>query len=207
MVRWIRWGVAAVCIAGIAMIIGAGLRSFGGLSLGLIGCVFLAVVMALMLAPYTTGAFANFFIDGIMGGTAPSVKPPPRTHAVARALRMQGRYGEAIEEYQRVLEASPKDAEAQRAIADICADKLGSYERAVQEFTKLLAMDLAPGEKAAVLNRLADLYDQFLGAPAFAATCLDEIRTRFPGTVMANNAAERLARLAESHPELGRRAT
>jgi len=207
MIRWIRWGIAAVCIAGIAMTVTVERVSFGELGFGLIACVVLAAVMGLMLAPDITGAFANFFIDGIMGGTAPSVKPPPRTHSVARALRMQGRYGEAIEEYQRVLEASPKDAEAQRAIADICAEKLGSYERAVQEFTKLLAMELAPGEKAAVLNRLADLYEHFLGAPVFAANSLREILSKWPGTVMAHNATERLARLAERHPEIGKLAT
>lgn len=168
-------------------------------------CVVLGGIGGAMIAPEISGVFANAFIDGILNPDASPPKPLPRTHATARALRAQGRYGEAIEEYQRVLAAEPGDVEAQTAMAEICADKLASYERAVKEYNHLLAMDLNPGQRVATLNRLADLHEQQLGAPALAANCLQEIVSKFPETHFAAAARERLDGLIERYPELAKK--
>ena len=200
--RLIRWGIAGVCVLGIVVVLRGEAR--GPLELGfkLVVCVILGGIGGTMIAVDVSQLLAKVFIDGILNPDASPPKPLPRTHATARALRAQGRYGEAIEEYQRVLEADPADIEAQTAMAEICADKLGSYERAVKEYNHLLAMNLNPGQRVATLNRLADLYEQELGAPAFAGNCLQEIMRRFPDTHFAAAAHERLDALVERHPEL-----
>ncbi len=201
--RLFRWGVAVVCVAGFVLVLQEGRAGRLAVYWVFPPCALLGGIAGAMIAPDIAGGVAGFFIRGIMGGTAPAAKPPKRTHAVARALRMQGRYGEAIEEYQRVLEAEPDDIGAQRAIVDILLDKLEAYERGAKELTTLLAMELVPGERVAALNRLADLYEHHLGAPLGAAECLRRIPQQFPETAFARNAEERLARLAERHPEIG----
>ncbi len=202
MSRTSRWIVAGVCVLLMIGMWSGMTEAPSDKIVGLIGTLVFALVIGFMLAPDIGSLTANLFVGGIMGENV-KFDRPPQIYGPARALAAQERYGEAIEEYRRVLRMHPGDIEAQTGIAEIYLEKLGDLERGMQEFNTLLSLKLDDSRRVTILMRLADLYDERYNHPGYAAKCLAEIVRRFPESKYAAAAGERLAQLKQRHPDIG----
>jgi len=194
MSRSVRWGIAA----GLLLVLIVAWHWLQG-GYALFATVVFCVLIGVMIAPDVAGFGANFFIDRITGERDKYDRPPPE-YGRARALAVEERWAEAIEEYRRVLRLHPGDVEAQRAVAEICLEKMGDLRRGMEEYNRLLDLKLDEAMRVTLLMRLAELHERRFDRPDYAADCLREIVARFPGTNYAAAAGERLIQLNARHP-------
>jgi tetratricopeptide (TPR) repeat protein len=192
--RTIRWSIAA----GLVLVLVVAWHWLPG-GYGMLATVILCVFIGVMIAPDIAWLGAHLFIGGITGENV-KFERPPQVYGPARTLAVEERWGEAIEEYRRVLRLHPGDVEAQRAIAEITLEKLGDLERGMEEYNALLSLKLDDATRVTILMRLAELYEHRYDHADYAADCLRDIIARFPDTKYAAAAGERLIQLSARHP-------
>ena len=195
--RAVRWATAA----GLILVLVVAWQWLPG-PYGLFATVVICVFIGVMIAPDIAWLGAHLFIGAITGENVRFARPP-QVYGPARTLAVEERWGEAIEEYRRVLRMHPGDVEAQRAIAEIFLEKLGDLERGMAEYNALLGLKLDDAMRVTILMRLAELYERRYDRPDHAADCLRDIVARFPGTKYAAAADERLAQLRARHAAAG----
>ncbi|MBN1917432.1 MAG: hypothetical protein JW889_05945 [Verrucomicrobia bacterium] len=188
--RIVRWAVAA----GLILVLVVAWHWFGGTGYGMLATVIFAVLIGVMIAPDIAWLGAHLFIGAITGENQ-RFEGPVQMYGPARSLAVEERWGEAIEAYRGILQMHPGDVEAQRAIAEICLEKMGDLDRGMIEYNALLSLKLEDAMRVTILMRLAELYERRFNRPDYAADCLGDILDRFPDTKYAAAARERLTRL------------
>jgi tetratricopeptide (TPR) repeat protein len=118
-------------------------------------------------------------------------------YSMAQARLKEGRYIDAVAEYQKVIDQFPQDIHAHLQIAEIAAEKLNNFGLAELELQSAVAKASSPDAVALAAHRLADFYQQKLQQPARAAEVMEKLRTRLSETKHALGAQQRIAVLQD----------
>lgn len=183
-------GGSLLLVAG-GVMLAALLKGFTGSPL-MLALVVIAVcgLMAALYAPFLANLFGTSVVDFIYPTGGGEVK----TYDIAEKLTVEGRYADAVDEYERIIQEDPEDVEPRIRIADIYC-KTGQYDLAVRALHAALQLDLPPEKWCHVANRLADLFAQKMCEPRKAKAVLGRIEQKYPHTEFARYARERIARL------------
>ena len=147
-------------------------------------------LMAVLYAPFVSNVIGTFFTDFIY----PTGGGETKSYDIAEKLTIDGRYAEAVAEYERAIEEDPEDATPRIMMADTYC-KAGQYELAAQALDETLELDLPAEQWCHVVNRLADIYAQNTREPEKAVAVLNRIVNKYPESAFARYARERIARL------------
>jgi tetratricopeptide (TPR) repeat protein len=183
-------GAALLLAAGCAML-AALLRAFSGnpLMLALI-VIGVCGLMAALYSPFLANLIGTSVTDFIY----PTGGGEVRSYDIAEKLTIEGRYTEAVAEYERVIEDDPEDVIPRIRIADIHC-RTGQFDSAAQALDSALQLDLPAEKWCHIANRLADVFAQSMYEPRKAAAVLNKIAQKYPHTEFARYACERVARL------------
>jgi tetratricopeptide (TPR) repeat protein len=156
----------------------------------------LGIVIGILWAPNFGRFLAKPFTAPYDGGGQEIERRP--LYSIAVAKRKQGRYAEAVAEVQQQLEEFPDDFEGLMLCAEIQIENLRDFAAGQLTVRQIVANhpQHTPGNVAYALNRLADWSLQHPADRAAALRCLEEIRTLFPDTELAQLASQRIAHLA-----------
>jgi tetratricopeptide (TPR) repeat protein len=149
----------------------------------------LAVPFAIAFTVLMTRLGAHILVGLIYGSHQ---EPEKEKYGRARALIIDGKFNEAIGEFSKILEESPDDDYSRQQIAEIYAEHLKNYHKAIEEYKKLLEMKIDENRSISTLSRLADLYGDHLNERRIAVEMLEEIVRRYPDSPNANRARRRL---------------
>jgi tetratricopeptide (TPR) repeat protein len=119
-------------------------------------------------------------------------------YSVAQARLKEGRYLEAVAEYQKVIEQFPQDIHAHLQIAEIAVEKLNNFGLAELELRSALAKATTPDAVAMAAHRLADFYQLKLQQSSRAIEVMEQLQTRLPETKHALGAKQRIDLMKES---------
>ncbi len=162
---------------------------FFGAYFGIIGLALLFILWALLIIFDVIDFFTIKLSDFVW---AKSAGGPIRTYSMAEGYEAKGKYLEAIMEYQKLLEEDSTNADAQFAIANICAYRLKNYTQAIEEFYKVLDKKCNNNLLISTIHRLADIYSQEFKKYNQAILELQKIIEKFPHTKSAQRAKDRI---------------
>ena len=124
-----------------------------GTTVGIIGglaiVIFVGTFMYNLIGKFSK-SWANIYYTA--GGKA------KKQYSMEKALIMQEKYEEAIELYKKELTEDPEDFQAQLEIAELIADELEDYPRAIKEFRKTQAMQIPDELNVYISARIVDIY-------------------------------------------------
>jgi tetratricopeptide (TPR) repeat protein len=130
------------------------------------------------------------------GGTESEEKKPQYSSATAK--RKRGRYDEAIAEVRRQLDRFPNDLEGLLLLAGIQAEDMKDMPAAENTLNRFCDRPQSPlNLVATTFNQLADWHLKIADVDS-ARAAFQKIVARFPGTVAALQAEQRLAHLGET---------
>jgi hypothetical protein len=182
--------LAAVIPAMLSVLVGA-LRSDPFVLL--LAIVLTGLAVAVLYTPFIAGVCSSFF-ERFLFPPAGEVK---KTYDIAEKLTSEGRYTEAVAEYERVIDEDPEDVEARLLLGDVQC-KMDQYELAARTFTEALELDLPPEKWCYIANRLADVLVRKTGEPQEAVRVLKRIAEKYPKAKFARYARERIERIGGS---------
>lgn len=116
---------------------------------------------------------------------------------IANTLYRRGRYQEALESFQRFLKSNPRHLLAPAAMEAIgyCHESLGQWNEAVETYEALIKKWSVSPQAERAPYRLGICYEN-LGRKEKAIEAYKRTMELQPGTLWAENAEERLARLS-----------
>ena len=120
-----------------------------------------------------------------------------KSYDLAEKFTSEGRYSEAIAEYEKAIEEDPEDVNARLFIADVCC-KTDQYEQAARTLLETLEHDLPAEKWCHIANRLADILVQKMSEPNEAVQILAKNDEKYPRTKFARYAQERIDRISGS---------
>ncbi len=186
-------GTAGYCVAFIHPLIGVPV----GALLGILASIPWAKNIGLAIA----SPLANLYD----GGT--EEEPPKAMYAIAEAHRKQARYGAAITEIRRQLDAFPGDVLGLLMLAEIQCRNLDDWTSAAESIDAIVGnTDLGVPTRAKALQALADWHLDFHQDTAAAREVYQRIIDTFPDTPESNEAAQRLAHTGDGSWRNERRA-
>jgi len=156
----------------------------------LLAILLTGTVVAVLYTPFIAGVCSSFF-ERLLFPSAGEVK---KTYDIAEKLTSEGRYTEAIAEYQKAVEEDPEDVEARLFLAAVYC-KMDQYELAARTFTEALELDLPAEKWCHIANRLADVLVRKMGEPHEAVRTLNRITKKYPRSKFARYACERIERI------------
>lgn len=119
-------------------------------------------------------------------------------YSMAESRIKQGRYHEALSLIDRQMHRFPKDMQLHLMKAEVLADHLGDFPKAMDTLEHFLAQKTRSAKnKAFVLNRMADLILKHSGDINAATVAVRRIVELAPNTDVARAAVARLGRLEE----------
>ena len=184
-----KW-VATVLMLPIAVFVMVSTGPFIGVPLA----AFMAIMLGAMWAPNIGGILAGSFTSLFDGGMTEVDSAP--FYSIAEARRKRGRYDEALAEVRKQLEKFPNDFQGWLLLAQIQADDLKDL-RAARDTVETIVNQPghAPKNVAHALNRLADWQLKLGQEIEEPRQSLERIGELFPGTELAQLAAQRIAHL------------
>ena len=191
--KWVISGVVFGILVYMAAKIGG--MGYAGAFIGPIVAAIFGVVLGILWAPHLGALIAKPFTSLYDGGEKELERRP--LYSIARAKQKRGKYGEAIAEVQKQLEAFPEDFEGWMFMAEIYADDLKDNAEAQRCIGEVLGHGgHSPKNIVYALNRSADWHLRFASDRQAAREALEEITRRFPGSELAHSAAQRIAHLS-----------
>lgn len=185
---WFIFLIASIVLMGVFVYSDRNMSAFDLLSMPLFALV-LSVPFAIALSVLMIRLVTYMFMGVVFGTHQPAEK---EKYGKAKIFIAEGKFKEAIAEYERILGEYPNDNYSRQQIAEIYAERLKDYSKAVEEYKKLLGMKLDESRIVSTLNRLADLYGDHLNNRQGAVEALQEIVRRYPGGLNADRAQMRL---------------
>jgi tetratricopeptide (TPR) repeat protein len=183
-----------------------------GLSPGNFGVAFLVagsaaacgIVLGILWAGSIARSVAGLVTDN-MDGTADDAAPPP-LYSRAEALRKRGDYAGAEQAIRQQLEQHPGDYQGLIMLAELQAEDLKDLDAARRTLWEIADReDLAPGNRAYALHRIADWDLKYAGDAEAARGALRRLMQLLPETPEEKIAAQRLAHLASQEEMIERR--
>lgn len=151
--------------------------------------IFIAIVIGAIVAtaiiPAIGDAVGSFFFN-------PNQEIERGPYADAMACVAKGDYGEAIEEYKKVIGRDPADTHAASEIVHLYCDKLVNPNAAEQFLEETLQKEWPPEQGAFFASRLVDVYWNYKHDSVSARHILMQIAETMPETKHAANAMHRL---------------
>lgn len=190
-----KWAVTAVVVALVLFVVVPDFREVGEATPGaLILMLICGLAMVITWRHSIIEAIARPLTSAMDGGNEP---PEPKPYySVALAKRKLKKPLEAMVEVQKQLASFPNDFEGVMLLAGIQAEDLNDLPGA--EITLNLFCDSSaapPKQAAAAMNQLADWHLKLAQDAEAARAALEKIITRFPGTELSIQAAQRIAHL------------
>ncbi len=159
----------------------------------LLGGLFLALVWVPAITDYVARKIGSLY-DG--GDAEIEAKP---FYSIFHAKRTKGKYFDALAEVRRQLDKFPNDFEGQILLAELQAEKLNDLPGAEVTIQRLCQQ---PGHAqvnyAFALNKVADWHLSLAKDRESARASLEKIIELLPNTEMSLQAAQRIARLADT---------
>ncbi len=174
----------------------------GGMSFGDFGTAFMMaasiVTCGMILSVMWTPHLSDFLISPLTsmfdGGNEPPDKKPYYSAAISK--RKLNRPLEAIVAIREQLAKFPNDFEGVTLLANIQAEDMNDLPSAEITFNHFCeAKDAPPRQVAAALTQLADWHLKLAQDADAARAALEKIIAKFPGSELANAAAQRIAHL------------
>lgn len=198
----VRWTVTAVMFWVIYRFCGpkivSGMQTGDATAVfGLLGSVVVGLILAIIWVPEFVGSVGNMFGSLYTGGSRPD--DPKPFYSIAQAQRTQGHYSVALMEVRKQLARFPTDFEGQMLMASIQAENLDDLPGAAVTIERFREQDgHAPMNIAYGQNLLADWYLKIAKDREAARGALEKIIELLPDTEFANQAAQRIGRLADT---------
>ncbi len=194
-----RWILTAGALAGLIYIGGFMHRRIEAedrsAAMGVLAAAVLGLFLAIVWVPVIV-EFVSEKIGALFDGGNASVDPKP-FYSIFHAQRKKGNYQGALAAVRKQLEKFPTDYEGQMLLAQLQAENLNDLPGAEITIHRLISQpDLAPGNIASALTRLADWHLNLTKDREAAQKALEEICELLPDTEMALQAAQRIGRLA-----------
>ncbi len=159
--------------------------------------VFMAIVMSYLWTPHLGELLASPLTDILDGGNEEPEKKPQYSAALAR--RKTNRPLEAVVAIREQLAKFPNDFEGVLLLANIQAEDMNDLAGAEITLNNFCNSPDAPDRQvAAALTQLADWHLKITADADAARAALRQLVTRFPDTVIALQAEQRLAHLGET---------
>lgn len=191
-----KWGISGVVVVLLVVqIVPMMFRAASGgpfLAVPLIAAC--GLVLAGLWVPNLLAPITRFF-TGFYDGGGREIEPRP-VYSRAKALVFRSQIPAAVAELRQQLEKFPTDYEGQMFLAELQAGHLNDLPAAQITIQRLIEQPgHAPAQIAAALTTLAEWHLKYSQDPAAARAELEQIPARFPGTQVAQIAAQRLAGL------------
>ncbi len=155
------------------------------------------LVLAIIWVPVITGYVGRLFGSLLDGGNQEIEAKP--IFSIFQSLRQKGKYFEALAEIRRQLDKFPTNFEAQMLLAELQAENLNDLPGAEITVQRICNQPgHTPLQLAFALNRLADWHLGLTKDRDSAQQVLEKIQELYPGTELALNAAQKIARLANT---------
>ena len=122
----------------------------------------------------------------------------PNPNAKAISFMTQGKYQEALAEFQRLAAENPTDRYPVMESVKLQLGKLEDVDGAMATLHKALELEWPEEDATFFAQRLADLYYEEKGDTASAKEMLNHIIQQFPGSPAAGNATHRLREIEEA---------
>lgn len=159
--------------------------------------VIAALVLALVWFQFLSAGVTSFtrFLVSFYDDGGREIEPRP-VYSRARALVFRSQIPAAVAEIRQQLEKFPTDYEGQIFLAELQAGHLNDLPAAQITLQRLVEQPgHAPAQIAAAFTTLAEWHLKYSQDPVAARAELEKIPARFPGTQVAQIAAQRLANL------------
>lgn len=122
----------------------------------------------------------------------------PNPNAKAISFMTQGKYQEALAEFQRLAAENPTDRYPVMESVKLQLGKLEDVDGAMATLHKAMELEWPEEDATFFAQRLADLYYEEKGDTASAKEMLNHIIQQFPGSPAAGNATHRLREIEEA---------
>jgi tetratricopeptide (TPR) repeat protein len=122
----------------------------------------------------------------------------PSVHAKALSFVTQGRYPEALEEFQRVAAEDPTDRFPVMEIVKLQLGKLDDVDGAIETLRGALELKWPEEDGTFFAQKLSDLYRNEKDDLTSAKEILQQLIEQFPGSPAAGNATHKLRELEEA---------
>ncbi len=166
----------------------------GGAIVALIGTLPIMIILGILFAPHLGRWLASPLANLYDGGNRELV--PRANYTIAEARIMQGNFNAAAAEIRGQLQKFPTDQRGWLMLAELQAAKFNDMDGAMQSLGMILSQVDAPVPLiAAAAHLAADLHLKHGHDPDSAREKLKELIERFPDSVQAQQAAERLGHL------------
>ncbi len=177
-----------------------------GAIMALIGTLPFMIILGILFAPQLGRWIASPLANLYDGGSSELV--PRANYTIAEARIMQGNFPAAAAEIRSQLQRFPNDQRGWLMLAELQADKFNDMDGAMQSLTMIMSQVDAPVSIiAAAAHLAADLNLKHARDPDAARERLNEIIERFPDSVQAQQAAERVGHLPTREQLEGKAAT
>ena len=168
-------------------------RAVFGLLLAAVCGLFMAIIWTSVIVDWVGRKFGS-----LLDGGDDEVEPKP-FYSIFHAQRSRGKYFAALAEIRRQLDKFPTDFEGMMLLAELQAQNLNDLPGAELTVQRLCGQENhSPHNLAAALNQLADWHLSLAKDRDAAQKTLEKILELMPETEMALQAAQRIARLANT---------
>jgi outer membrane protein assembly factor BamD (BamD/ComL family) len=190
----VKW-VVTLLLSGVYLWFASkGVKSGGGGILVAFGALLLAIIFTPMWAPHIAGALFRPLTSAFDGGDDEAEAQP--LYSQAEAMRKRGKFNEAVFAIHEQLQRFPTDITGHMLLAEIQAENMNDLPGAEVTIQRLCAhKNHAPKNIAYALNLLADWHLKYAQDVEAAGAALQRIIDLFPGTDLAQTAANRQAHL------------
>ncbi len=191
----VKWVVTLLICAVYFWFASKGVKSEAGGIMVAFGAVVLAIIFTPMWAPHIAGALFRPLTSAFDGGDDEAEAQP--LYSQAEAMRKRGKFHEAVFAIHEQLKQFPNDFTGHILLAEIQAESMSDLPGAEVTIQRLCAQkNHAPKQIAYALNLLADWHLKYAQDVEAAGSALQRIIDLFPGTDLAQVAANRQAHLA-----------
>jgi TolA-binding protein len=157
------------------------------------GGLFLAIIWVPVLADWVSNTLGSLYTGGNQ-----EVEPKP-FYSVFRAMRLKGKYFDALAEVRRQLDKFPNDFEGHMLLAELQAENLNDLPGAEVTIHRCCNLpEQSPGHISFALNKLADWHLGLTKDREAAQCALEKMIELLPGTEMALRASQRIGHLADT---------
>ncbi len=151
--------------------------------------IFFVIILGVLIFPPITDFIVQKFTGFLYSAMGVRIAKP---YSLPKSYYAKGKYGEAVEEYRKMLEEDAEDVTAQFEIADIYYFKLKNYSQAATEYREVLNRNPDDELWTFTINRLADIYCEHFEEPDWAIRELEKVIRRFSDSKRAMQAKRRI---------------